>query len=94
VVRDPALERPYEPPPTADQLEGVAEVMRDLATKAQAALTMEKCPAAATWRAIFGQNPNGWVFPLPEDCDETGKVRKAAPLGAIGSNEGRGFARS
>ena len=94
VVRDPALERPYEPRPTADQLEKAAKVMRDLATKALAALNMDRCPAAATWRAIFGQNDNGWVFPLPEDCDETGKTRKATALGAIGSNEGRGFAHS
>lgn len=94
VVRDPALDRSYEPPPTADQLEKAAHVMRGLAAQALAALNMERCPAAAKWRAIFGQNENGWVFPLPEDCDETGKARKATALGAIGSNEGRGFARS
>jgi hypothetical protein len=94
VVHDPALDRAYEPPPAADQLARAARVMRDLATKALAALGMGRCPAAATWRAIFGQNDNGWVFPLPEDCDETGKTRKATALGAIGSNEGRGFARS
>jgi hypothetical protein len=94
VVLDPALDRPFEPPPTADQIENAARVMRVLATKALAALRMERCPAAAAWRAIFGQNDNGWVFPLPEDCDETGKTRKASALGAIGSNEGRGFAHS
>lgn len=94
VVHDPALSRPFEPPPTTDQIENAAKVMRDLATKALAALGLERCPAAAAWRAIFGRNDNGWVFPLPEDCDESGITRKASALGAIGSNEGRGFART
>jgi hypothetical protein len=93
IVLDPALERPYEKPPTASQLREAARIFRALADKAAAALLMDKCPAAVAWREIFGQNRNGWVFPLPPDCDASGRsIRSVASNPALGSDEARGYA--
>lgn len=93
VVTDPALDHPFQPAPTGDELEAVAKIFRELASQAAAALAMEICPAAATWRRILGQNENGWVFPLPEGCDADGNpVKKIGSVSALGSDEARGFA--
>lgn len=93
VITDPALSRPYSPAPSPEELAAAAAKFRDLATKAATALTAERCPAAALWREILGRNEQGWVFPLPEDCDEKGgTVAKVTPIADRGSREARPFA--
>jgi hypothetical protein len=93
IVRDPALNSPFAPPPTGDELAAAATVFRDLAADAGAALTMDKCPAAAKWRRILGRNPGGPVFVLPEGCDESGKKLTVVGVNRDpGSNEARPFA--
>jgi SMODS domain-containing protein len=95
IVDDPALERPFDPAPTADELAAAAKIFREKATAARAALGLEKCPAAAAWRQILGKNGNGWVFPLPDDCDDKGNVIKSiTDISALGPQEARGFAAS
>lgn len=95
IANDPALDRPYEKAPTADQLADAARVFRGLADKAAAALQMDKCPAAVAWREIFGENTNGDVFPLPPGCDASGKpIRSVESNASLGSDEARGYARS
>ncbi len=93
VALDPALNEPFQPAPSSDQLRVAAGVFREQADRAAGALTMDLCPAAATWRTILGENDNGWVFPLPEGCDASGKpFKKIRSLSALGSDEARGFA--
>lgn len=94
VINDPALERQYDPAPKPEDLEAAAATFRDLADKAAAALaTDDKCKAAALWREILGRNEKGWVFRLPEDCDEQGRsVTKVTPITDKGSREARPFA--
>jgi hypothetical protein len=95
IVDDPALERPFDPAPSSEQLAASAKIFREKATTARAALSLEKCPAAAAWRQILGKNGNGWVFPLPEDCDDKGNVIKSiTDISALGPQEARGFAAS
>lgn len=93
VITDPAMERPYEPTPEADDLEYAAAIFRDLAGKAQQALIADRCRAAAIWRSILGQNDRGWVFPLPAGCDERGReVARVTPVADRGPTEARPFA--
>jgi hypothetical protein len=93
VITDPALGRPFDPTPKAADIDAAAKVFREQADNAKKALTMEECPAAATWRRILGQNESGWVFSLPAGCDESGEsVRATGSVAALGSNEARGFA--
>jgi len=95
IVDDPALGRKFDPAPTPEQLAAAAKIFRGKATAARAALGMEKCPAAAAWRQILGKNGNGWVFPLPDDCDDKGNVIKSiTDISALGPQEARGFAAS
>jgi hypothetical protein len=94
VINDPALEREYDPAPKPEDLDAAAKTFRSLADKAAAALaTDNKCKAAALWREILGRNEKGWVFRLPEDCDEEGRsVTKVTPITDKGSREARPFA--
>lgn len=93
VINDPALGRQYDPAPDPADLGAAAEKFRDLANKAAQALVTDKCPAAALWRQILGRNEQGWVFPLPDDCDERGgTVAKVTPIADKGSREARPFA--
>jgi hypothetical protein len=92
---DPALGTPYAPAPDAGDVAHAATVFQRLATDAARALHDAECPAAATWRRIFGNNTqaHGPVFPLPAYCRDDGA---AVPVIAIpnrlrGSNEARGF---
>jgi hypothetical protein len=65
----------------------------DLATKAELALTVARCPAAALWREILGENERGPCFPLPPGCDEKGnEIKNVAAVAAVGSEEASGFA--
>jgi hypothetical protein len=92
---DPALDSPYAPAPQADELEHAAQLFAELADDAEAALDMEPCPAAATWRRILGDNDRGACFPLPDGCDEEGRsIPRVTSTGAVGSREAGGFARS
>jgi hypothetical protein len=68
-------------------------VFGDLATKAELALTLSRCPAAALWREILGENDRGPCFPLPPACDEKGnEIKNVAAVAAVGSREASGFA--
>ena len=61
--------------------------------RAERALTLERCPAAAIWRSILGENERGPVFPLPPGCDEKGnEIKDVAAVAAVGSKEASGFA--
>ncbi len=92
-LRDPVLERPFDPQPSAAELSKAAIVFDGLAKDAARALTLTRCPAAAIWRRILGKNDRGWCFPLPDGCDETG--RELTPVIAVksrGSEEAHSFA--
>lgn len=95
---EPALDQPYSPAPDPSDVGHAAATFRSLADEAARALELDPCPAAAIWRAIFGENSqvNGPVFPLPAGCREDGTIMPAAvaanPL--RGSNEARGFGGS
>jgi len=82
-VMDPALNRPFEPRPTLAELQAAGTKFSELARMAHRALSEERCPAAALWRRILGQNRRGWCFTLPEGCDEQG--REIAPIAAVSS---------
>ena len=90
---DPVLERPFQPEPEIDERASAALVFDTLATKAERALTLPRCPAAVIWREILGQNDRGYCFPLPPGCDETGKeIKDITAVAAVGSGEASGFA--
>lgn len=92
---EPALGQPYSPEPDSNDVAHAAATFGSLADQAARALELDPCPAAAIWRAIFGENSqaNGPVFPLPAGCREDGTIMPATvaanPL--RGSNEARGF---
>jgi hypothetical protein len=93
VVNNPALDRPYEPTPDPADIAGAADKFRDLASKAAQALAAERCPAAVLWREVLGKNEQGWVFALPDDCDERGKaIGVITPITDKGSREAHPFA--
>lgn len=90
---DPVLERPYRPEPELADLAVAAATFGTIASKAQEALRQDKCPAAATWRWIIGENDRGSCFTLPPGCDEHGQtIRNVTPVAAVGSGEASGFA--
>jgi hypothetical protein len=93
VVTDPALGQPYSPAPEWTEVESARSVFAALATEAEAALSANKCPAAAAWRRIIGTNGRGACFPLPEGCDERGRAiaPAATAVAARGSREAGGF---
>lgn len=95
VVIDPVLGSAYSPAPGADELEAARQRFSKIAGEAEEALTMETCPAAATWRRLFGSNDRGACFPLPGGCDEDGRAigSSAASIAALGSREAGGFGR-
>lgn len=90
---DPILGREYKPAPDPDDRADAAAVFSDLASNAERALTLDRCPAAAIWRSILGENDRGPVFPLPPGCDEKGnEIKNVAAVAAVGSKEASGFA--
>lgn len=90
---DPVLEKEYKPQPDPVDRAEAAATFSDLAGKAQKALTEDRCPAAAIWRSILGENDRGPVFPLPPGCDESGaEIKNIAAVAAVGSREASGFA--
>lgn len=90
---DPTLGKEYRPPPKPQDRAAAATAFSDLADKAERALTLEQCPAAAIWRSILGENDRGPVFPLPPGCDERGnEIKDVAAVAAVGSREASGFA--
>lgn len=92
-IKDPALERQYSPEPDPSEIYAAAVKFRDLATKGSQALAVDRCPAAVLWREILGKNEQGWVFALPDDCDEQGKpTARITPITDKGSREARPFA--
>jgi SMODS domain-containing protein len=82
---DPAVKTPFSPKPSPEELALAIRRFEKLAAKAEQALGLPKCQAAVVWREILGSNGRGQCFPLPEGCDETGKL-----IGAITVNTGRG----
>jgi hypothetical protein len=90
---DPVLGEAYKPAPKPEDLAAAAVIFADLATNAELALTLDRCPAAAIWRTILGTNDRGHVFPLPPGCDERGnEIKNIAAVVAAGSKEASGFA--
>jgi hypothetical protein len=90
---DPVLGRAYEPMPSPEDLSSAALTFNELASQAEAALTMEACPAAAIWRRILGANQRGQCFPLPAGCDESGRriTPAVTAVTARGASEAGGF---
>lgn len=92
-VIDPVLGREYRPLPDRQDLAGAAALFSQLATKAERALALNRCPAAVMWREILGRNDRGPCFPLPPGCDEKGsEIKDVAAVAAVGSKEASGFA--
>ena len=90
---DPVLGTPFKPQPEANDRRAAATLFSDLAGDAERALRLNRCPAAAVWRSIFGENDRGPVFPLPPGCDEKGnEIKNVASVAATGSGEASGFA--
>lgn len=90
---DPVLGRPFEPQPNAVERGLAATTFKELAQKAERALTVGRCRAAVLWREILGENDRGQCFPLPPGCDEEGnEIRNVAAVAAVGSREASGFA--
>lgn len=93
VITDPALGRQYDPAPDTTDLDAAAATFRNLASKASKALAAERCPAAVLWRQIVGKNEQGWVFAIPDDCDEQGRsTPRITPITDKGSREAHPFA--
>lgn len=96
---EPALDKPYNPQPDPGAIARAAAVFAQLASEAEAALTSERCPAAAAWRRLFGSNTkvNGPVFELPAGCRSDGTVMpvftgiQSNPV--RGTDEAHGFGR-
>jgi len=90
---DPALGQPYQPEPIAGDRLKAAMVFDSLASSAEQALSLKRCPAAVIWREILGTNSRGFCFPLPPGCDESGQeIKNVAAVASIGSGEASGFA--
>lgn len=91
---DPALRTPYKPIPELQDRSHAANLFGELATQAEEALHLARCPAAAVWRRIFGRNENGACFPLPEGCAEDGKSlrRDSSSAASTASVKDSGFA--
>jgi hypothetical protein len=90
---DPVLLTPMTPNPEPWQWDSAAQVFSALALQVSEALDAERCRAAKLWRDILGTNERGQVLPLPEGCDADGfPVGPITPVGAVGSNQPRGFA--
>lgn len=93
VVTDPALDSVYSPAPSLVELATAAVKFAELASKAEAALRLDRCQAAVNWRYILGDNPDGPCFRLPDGCDEFGRVVPAVTaVAGRGPNEARPFA--
>lgn len=102
---DPVLQQPYAPAPDQNAIAQAQIVFADLAGAARQALDLDACPAAATWRRIFGENSQAAgggqsqqtapIFDLPTNCREDGTLAKplVAPNILRGTNEARGFGR-
>ncbi len=93
-LRDPVLGRVFEPKPSPDDLESASRRFQSLADDAVRARGQGRCPAAATWRRLFGENgqsDDGWVFPLPDGCGDDGRDLSGRPNPLRGSDEARGF---
>lgn len=93
IVRDPVLDRPYEPTPDPGDLQLAATTFTSLAATARRSLGESPCQAAVLWRDILGQrNDAEWVFPIPPGCDEQGReITKISAVTAVGSGEAGGF---
>lgn len=89
---DPVLGRAFEPMPDPAELNTAALRFDELASQAEGALSMERCPAAAIWRRILGTNDRGVCFPLPAGCDEAGReITRVSPVAAQGAGAAGGF---
>jgi hypothetical protein len=91
-VRDPVLDEPYEPAPSAAGLATARAAFDELEQRARrAAASDSRCQAALDWRAVFGANQKyDHVFPLPPGCRGTGTamgVAAAANLATGGTRE-------
>ncbi len=90
-VCDPILGTPYDPPPTATDLDEARRVFDELARRARSAVLADsRCQAAIEWRYIFGRNGKlDQVFPLPPGCRSNGVAMgtAAANLATGGTGE-------
>lgn len=90
---DPALGTPLKPALDHWQWTSAGDTFERLANEAREALDSEQCRAAKLWRDILGTNDRGQILPLPDGCDAAGfPVGSITAVGALGSNQPRGFA--
>jgi hypothetical protein len=66
---------------TERQLATALSKFSDLALEARAAFDEEdRCVSAKAWREILGENDDGWVFDMPEGCEDDGKAAAFVPI--------------
>lgn len=93
-LADPVLGTSMKPALDSWQWSAAANRLDHLSEQARQALDSERCRAAKMWRDILGTNDRGQVLPLPDGCDANGlPVGAVTAVGAVGSNDPRGFAR-
>lgn len=92
-LADPVFGTKMQPELSPSQWNDAAWRLEDFAAMGRDALAADKCRAAKIWRDILGTNDRGQVLPLPDGCDAAGfPIRAVTAVGAVGSNDPRGFA--
>ncbi len=70
---------------TDAQMRTAADTFAALASRAEAALAAEPCPAAKAFREILGRNDDDqWVFEMPPGCNEDGTAKELPRVSSPG----------
>lgn len=70
---------------TDAQMRAAADTFAALASKAEAALGAELCPAAKAFREILGRNDDDeWVFEMPPGCNDDGTAKELPRVSSSG----------
>jgi len=85
-VCDPVLGEPYQPAPSAADLNAARAVFEGQAGRARRAVAESRCQAALEWRTVMGGNAAyDKVFPVPDGCRGTGELMGGAAAANLAS---------